>query len=131
MLTQTNVVPVSLSPSEVVNLVFEAAEFSTVDEYVLHFTENARFQVANYPITYGEQGIRKAVAPILEVAETVTHSMDLMWEVGDTVICKAEVHYKRWDRKIVPPIPVMNIIKVEGNKVSSLMAFGDFSPLFQ
>ena len=128
MLTQTNVVPINLSPSEVVLQTFEV---SNVDEYVLLFAENARFQVANYPVAYGEKGIRESMEPILEVAKSIKHSVELMWETEDTVVCKGEVYYERFDGKFVPPIPVGNVFRVKGNKITELIAFGDFSPLFQ
>lgn len=128
MLTQTNVEPIRLSPAELVHQTFEV---KTVDEYVLLFSENARFKVGNYPAVYGEEGIRKNMAPILEVAKVIRHNLDYLWEIGDTVVCKGTVYYERWDDKFVPLIPVGNIYRVKDNKVTELMAFADFSPLFQ
>lgn len=126
----TNTYASTLTPREVIRQLFDKAKRRD-DAYFTSFTENALYQVANYPPVYGEQGIRAFLAPILDVAESVDHVIDHMWEIGDNkVVCQGSVLYYRRDRKVVPRIHVCNIIQVEDDKIRELRAYGDFSPLF-
>ena len=118
------------TPLEVIRQLFDKARRRD-DAYFTSFTEDATYQVANYPPVYGEKGIREFLAPILDVAESVNHDIDRMWEIGDNkIVCEGSVLYHRRDRKVVPRIYVCNIIQVKGNKIHSLRAYGDFTPLF-
>jgi hypothetical protein len=101
------------------------------DSYFDSFTDNALYQVSNIPPAYGPKGIRDLLAPIMSLCEGVDHFIDKLWEVGNNrFVCQGSVLYHRRDHKTVPLIHVCNIIGVEGNKISELRAFGDFSPLF-
>ena len=130
MVNSTNTNESNLTPPEVIRQLFDKAKRRD-DAYFTSFTENALYQVANYPIVYGEQGIRGFLAPILELCQSVDHILDNMWEIGDNkVVCQGSVQYYRRDGKVVPRIQVCNIIQVEGDKIRELRAYGDFTPLF-
>jgi limonene-1,2-epoxide hydrolase len=118
------------TPQDVNRQLFDKAKRRD-EAYFASFTENALYQVANYPPVYGEKGIREFLVPILNLCEGVDHFIDNMWEIGDNkMVCQGSVVYHRRDHKVVPRIYVCNIIQVEGDKIRELRAYGDFTPLF-
>jgi ketosteroid isomerase-like protein len=115
--------------SERVRQLFAAAYANDLDTYLTFFTEDALYKAGNAEPIIGPSGIREFAIPVMRAFKTVAHEIKNIWEVGDTVICQAEVVYNRNDGKVAM-VPTVNVIRFKSGKIRELKAFGDPSPAF-
>jgi len=115
--------------ADLVRDLFAAAYANDLDKYLTFFTEGAIYKAGNAEPMIGPSAIREFAIPVMQRFKTVAHEIKNIWQVGDTVLCQAEVVYNRNDGKVAK-VPTVNIIKFKGGKISELQAFGDPSPAF-
>ncbi len=115
--------------SELVRRLIALAESNQPEEYIKFFTDDAIYQVGNSQPVIGGTGILQLLPAILQKIDHVNHNIKHLWEVGDTVICEAEVIYTRKDGKVLS-VPNLNLIHFTGNKIDRYQAFIDASIAF-
>ena len=128
-MTQTQIVPVTGTKSEIVRRMFQAGESMNVDNFVKFYTDDALYQFSNFPVAYGPQGIKDSSTAFLETVAKVYHHIKNMWEEGNTVICEMEVTYIRHDGKVFT-LPCCDTIIFKGDKVQELRIYMDITPVF-
>jgi ketosteroid isomerase-like protein len=115
--------------AELVRQLFAAAYANDLDTYLTFFTEDTVYRAGNADTIIGMSGIREFAIPVMRMFKTVAHEIKNIWEMGDTVICQAEVVYNRNDGKVAM-VPTVNIIRFDSGKIRELRAFGDPAPAF-
>ncbi len=121
--------PAPMSNVELTKQAFAAVEANDVDQYITMFTDDAVYQIANYPPVTGPEGISEFAKPVMQMFTKVTHDIKGIWEFADTVICEMDVTYTRNDGKVTT-VPCLDIVHFENGKIKKLQAFIDASPAF-
>lgn len=115
--------------SELVKHLIKLAENDQPEEYIKFFTDDAIYQIGNWQPVIGGTGIIQLLPAILQKIDRVNHNIKHLWEVGDTVICEAEVTYTRKDGKVFS-VPNLNLIHFTEDKIDKYQAFIDASVVF-
>lgn len=116
---------------DLVKRAFSAVENNDVEGYVALFSDDAIYKAGNLDPAVGPDGIRQFAGPIMQMFSKVSHDVKGMWQEGEnTVIAELVLTYVRAaDNKSID-IPCLDIIQFEGDKIKSLQAYLDASPLF-
>jgi ketosteroid isomerase-like protein len=112
---------------ELVERVFGAGK--SLDDYVSFFAEDALYRFANHPPIHGRAAIREAAANFRQRVRGVSHTVQGMWESGDTVVCEMEIAYTRLDGKETT-VPCCDVFRVNGDKIQEMRIFVDVTPVF-
>jgi len=115
--------------SDLVRRLLSAVDTSDPDEYVSFFTDDAEYKIGNTEPVIGKQGILNLSSTVMQTVKSVSHDIQNIWELGDTVICHVTVIYNSKDGKIFK-IPSISIIRFTNDKIQKYQAFIDASPVF-
>ena len=74
-----------------VNLAYAAVEANNVEDYVMFFTEDSVYKVANFDPVIGHDGIRGLALPLIDMFNSVTHDVKNILEIGDTVVVEMDI----------------------------------------
>ncbi len=115
---------------EVLKRLFLAGESMDLDNFVTFFTEDALYYFGNGPAVYGPEGIKGPSLDFLKKVEGIHHHLKQILEIEEnTLVVEMEVTYIRHDGKVFT-LPCCDIIRLRGDKVSSMQIFMDISPVF-
>ena len=107
-----------------------AAESGAIDEYLSYFAPDAEYKIGNADALIGTEKIRGLAAGVAQTMAGFTHDVKKIWAVdGGTVLCHADVTYRRKDGKEFR-IPNMAIVRFRDDKVRSYQVYADASPAF-
>ena len=99
------------------------------DKFVAHLTPDAPFRFANADPVTGRAAVKEAVAGFFSSIAGLTHHILNVYEVGDTVIAKIDVEYRRLDGKSVT-VPNADILVFDGDLVSDWQIYIDVTPVY-
>ena len=99
------------------------------DKFVAHLTPDATFRFANADPVTGRAAVKEAVAGFFSSIAGLTHHILNVYEVGDTVIAKIDVEYRRLDGKSVT-VPNADILGFDGDLVSDWQIYIDVTPVY-
>jgi ketosteroid isomerase-like protein len=99
------------------------------DKFVAHLTPDATFRFANADPVTGRAAVKEAVAGFFSSIAGLTHHILNVYEVGDTVIAKIDVEYRRLDGKSVT-VPNADILVFDGDLVSDWQIYIDVTPVY-
>jgi ketosteroid isomerase-like protein len=99
------------------------------DKFVAHLTPDATFRFANADPVTGRAAVKEAVAGFFSSIAGLTHHILNVYEVGDTVIAKINVEYRRLDGKSVT-VPNADILVFDGDLVSDWQIYIDVTPVY-
>jgi ketosteroid isomerase-like protein len=99
------------------------------DKFVAHLTPDATFRFANADPVTGRAAVKEAVAGFFSSIAGLTHHILNVYEVGDTVIAKIDVEYRRLDGKSVT-VPNADILVFDGDLVRDWQIYIDVTPVY-
>ena len=99
------------------------------DKFVAHLTPDATFRFANADPVTGRAAVKEAVAGYFSSIAGLTHHILNVYEVGDTVIAKIDVEYRRLDGKSVT-VPNADILVFDGDLVRDWQIYIDVAPVY-
>jgi SnoaL-like domain len=99
------------------------------DKFVAHLTPEVRFRFGNADPVTGRAAVREAVAGFFGTIAGLSHRILNIWEVGDTVIVRIDVEYRRKDGKTVT-VPNADILSYDGDLVRDWQIYIDVAPVY-
>ena len=99
------------------------------DKFVAHLTPDATFRFGNADPVTGRAAVKEGVAGFFSTIGGLTHHIQNVYEVGDTVIAKIDVEYLRQDGKSVT-VPNADILVFDGDLVSDWQIYIDVTPVY-
>ncbi len=112
-----------------VNPIFADIDALDVEGFVSHLTPDAVFVFGNAEPVVGHDDIAGAVRGFFASIDGVTHHLREVYEIGDTVVVKADVEYVRKDGRHVT-VPNADILELEGDLVRSWQIYIDVAPVY-
>lgn len=101
-----------------------------VDGALTLFTEDAYYRFGNYPPAKGKAAIAETTrASHLDQVKNIQFEILRMWEEGDSLICKMDIHYTLVNGKVLT-LPCTDVFRFEGEKVKEMLVYMDATPLF-
>ena len=111
------------------NPIFADIDAFGANRFVTHLTPDAVFTFGNAEPVVGHDDIAGAVRGFFASIEGVTHHLREVYELGDTVVVKADVEYVRKDGKHVT-VPNADILEFEGDLVRTWQIYIDVAPVY-
>lgn len=107
------------------------ADIDSMDpgRFVASLTPDVVFQFGNAEPITGRAGVKEGVAEFFSSIDGLTHHIQSVWEVGDTVITQIDVEYRRKDGKTVT-VPNADILTYDGDLVRDWRIYIDLAPVF-
>lgn len=99
------------------------------DRFVAHLTPDVVFRFGNADPVTGRPAVRDAVSAFFGTIGGLTHHIRDVWEMGDTVIVRIDVEYRRQDGKTVT-VPNADVLAYEGDLVRDWQIFIDIAPVY-
>jgi ketosteroid isomerase-like protein len=99
------------------------------DKFLAHLTPDVVFRFGNADPLTGHAAVREAVVGFWSTIDGLTHHVQNVWEVGDTVIAQIDVEYRRKDGKTVT-VPNADILTYDGDLVRDWRIYIDLAPVF-
>jgi limonene-1,2-epoxide hydrolase len=112
-----------------VHRIFATADQLKLDEWIVYFVEDARFQFGNAKPITGHDAIRSTMAQFFSAIKAMHHDFDGMYQQDDVVIAEANVMFTRLDDKVVH-IPAVTIFRMQGNLIQDFRLYMDVTPVF-
>ena len=109
--------------------IFADIDGMDADKFVAHLTPDARFRYANADPAIGRAAIKEGVLGFWAMIDGLTHHIQKIYEVGDTVIAQIDVEYRRKDGKSVT-VPNCDVLVFDGDLVSDWQIYIDLAPVF-
>jgi SnoaL-like domain len=104
-------------------------ETRSAEQFASYFTSDAFYRVGNNEPLIGRDRIQESSVKFRQMLKGISHDIQHIWELGDTVVCEMVVTYTRNDDKVVT-LPCMDVIHLEGDKFREIQIFIDMSPVF-
>ena len=99
------------------------------DAFVARLTPDVVFRFGNAEPLTGRAAVKEAVQGFWTTIEGLTHHIQNVWEVDDTVIVQIDVEYRRKDGKTVT-VPNVDILVYDGDLVRDWRIYIDLAPVF-
>jgi ketosteroid isomerase-like protein len=99
------------------------------DKFVANLTPDVKFRFGNADPVTGREAVREAVTGFFGTIDGLTHHILDVYEVGDTVITRIDVEYRRKDGKSVT-VPNADILVFDGDLVRDWQIYIDLAPVF-
>ncbi|HMM54032.1 MAG TPA: nuclear transport factor 2 family protein [Candidatus Desulfobacillus sp.] len=109
--------------------VFATVDSKNVEQFVSHLTDGAIFVFGNAEPARGHAQIAEYVGGFLSSLKQTTHVINDVWHVGDAIITRLEVTYRRLD-DAERSYPSVTIWKMRDGRISDYRIFIDNSTLF-
>ena len=81
--------------------IFADIDGMDADKFISHLTPDVRFRFANMDPAIGHAAVKEGVEGFWSTIDGLTHHIQKVYEVGDTVIAQIDVEYRRKDGKSV------------------------------
>ena len=105
-------------------------EQMNVDRALTYFNEGAYYRFGNYPPAIGKKAIEQATkASHLDQIKGIKFEIEDIWERGDSVICKMQIHYTRIDDSVLT-LPCTDVFLLKDGLVQEMKVYMDANPLF-
>jgi len=91
-------------------------------------THDAQFVFANLPAVHGRGAIVDALALFFGGLNGLAHTVEAVWDCGDTLITRGQVTYTRLDGSMLT-VPFANIWHMDGDAVRDYRVYVDASKL--
>ena len=109
--------------------IFAAIDAMDAGRFVAHLTPDVRFRFANADPAIGHAAVTEGVNGFWVSIDGLTHHIQKVYEVGDTVIAQIDVEYRRKDGKSVT-VPNCDILVFDGDLVRDWQIYIDLAPVF-
>ncbi len=86
------------------------------------------FRLGNTTPTQGKTAAGAAVRAFFQSIRDVEHRLIDFWDLGDTVICRGEVTYRRHDATTLC-VPFVNVFRLESELIREYLIYVDVSAL--
>jgi ketosteroid isomerase-like protein len=109
--------------------IFADIDAMDADKFVAHLTPGVRFRFANADPAIGHAAVKQGVEGFWATIDGLTHHIQKVYEVGDTVIAQIDVEYRRKDGKSVT-VPNCDVLTFQGDLVRDWQIYIDLAPVF-
>jgi ketosteroid isomerase-like protein len=109
--------------------IFAAIDAMDAGRFVAHLTPDVRFRFANADPAIGHAAVTEGVNGFWASIDGLTHHIQKVYEVGDTVIAQIDVEYRRKDGKSVT-VPNCDVLIFDGDLVRDWQIYIDLAPVF-
>ena len=107
---------------------FAAIDSRDADRFASFLTEDGRFVYGSSPAVAGRAAVRDFVAGFFSQLKGLRHSVDKIWEHPGELLMRGNVTYTLPDGRVVT-VPFVNVLTLEGEKISAYEVFVDPTPL--
>ncbi len=111
------------------NELFRAIDSMSTKGFTEFLTEDVKFQFGNTPSIRGRAAVEAMVEGFFRSISALPHTVQTHWTIGNTVICRGTVRYRRLDGSEVS-VPFANITERTSERVNDYQIFVDVSPLY-
>ena len=109
--------------------IFAAIDAMNAENFVAYLTPEVRFRFANMDPAIGRAQVTEGVNGFWASIDGLTHHIQKVYEVGDTVIAQIDVEYRRKDGKSVT-VPNCDVLVFQGDLVRDWQIYIDLAPVF-
>jgi ketosteroid isomerase-like protein len=109
--------------------IFAAIDAMDAEKFVAYLTPDVRFRFANMDPAIGRAAVTEGVNGFWASIDGLTHHIQKIHEVGDTVIAQIDVEYRRKDGKSVT-VPNCDVLVFDGDLVRDWQIYIDLAPVF-
>lgn len=112
-----------------IDTLFSMVDAMKVDDFIAYFTDDVLFRFGNGPLAQDKETTKEIVIQFFASIKSLRHIIEEMWEVGDTVLIKADVEYTRHDGSQIT-IPFMNYMRSKHGLFCEYYVYIDVTPLY-
>jgi len=109
--------------------IFADIDAMDAGKFVAHLTPDVKFRFANADPAIGRAAVKEGVESFWAMIDGLTHHIQKIYEVGDTVIAQIDVEYRRKDGKSVT-VPNCDVLVFDGDLVRDWQIYIDLAPVF-
>ena len=109
--------------------IFASIDAMDADKFVAHLTPDVRFRFANADPALGQAAVKEGVEGSWAMIDGLTHHIQRIHELGDTVIVQIDVEYRRKDGRSVT-VPTCDVLTFDGDLVRDWQIYIDLAPVF-
>ncbi len=88
----------TLKANVAVKALYQAVDRKDVDYLAEILGDSVRFQLGNYPAVAGRTEVLEANRGFFSSIDSMSHTLDKVWQVDSETICCGEVNYVRLDK---------------------------------
>ena len=109
--------------------IFAAIDAMDAGKFTAYLSPDVRFRFANADPAVGRAAVAQGVESFWASIAGLTHHIQQVYEVGDTVIAQIDVEYRRQDGKSVT-VPNCDVLVFDGDLVRDWQIYIDLAPVF-
>lgn len=117
------------TPSDVSARLYAAIDAKDPDRVGALMADEVRFRFGSAPEVTGRENVRQAARDFLSSLRAIRHRVLQEWIDGDTAIHQMDVTYTR-DDEVQMTLPVVNILRLDGDRIRDYRIYVDLGPLF-
>ncbi len=117
-----------MNADKFVRSLYTSVDNKDIEGLASKLAKSVRFKFSNYEDVNGIEDVLKANEEFFSSITSMRHSLNGVWQQGDTLICNGQVHYVRLDGTDFS-IEFATILKVINEKISNYLIYADVSSL--
>ena len=117
-----------MQASEFINQLYKSVDDKNLSALSELLADGVVFQLGNHDPINGKQAVLDANDAFFKSIETMDHTIDGVWAVGDDILCNGHAHYTRLDGSKLS-LPFATILAVKNGRISDYEVYADVSPL--